>query len=529
MGLGLACLVLMPSLLTAEPPKVLSAPELAARIDQLIAARWQERGVQPAEASSDAEFLRRVYLDLVGRIPEVMEVRVFLADKSADKRAKLIEKLLTTGVNHTNHFINVWRDLMLPQTNNPQLRFLAGGLDAWLREQLRNQVGYDVLVRRLLTAPLAIDRANPRAFDPTEASARVFYQANENRPENLAASTSKLFLGVKLECAQCHDHPFAKWTKQQFWEYAAFFSGIQTRGPNPAFAQITEKPDQREITIPGTDKKVQARFLDGTEPKWKDGANTRAVLAEWMTTADNPFFARAAANRLWEHFFGSELVEECDSLGGEDSKPLHQDLLDELARQLAANQFDEKYLMRAITLSKTYQRSSKVSHESQNDPALYARMALKGLTGKQLYESFRTATGLRGGDTNPNQRFGAPGVETAFLTQFSNQSDKRTEYQTSILQALAMMNGRLMSDMVEALNLERAGHFAAVVDAPFLDTTEKKVETLFLLALSRPPSETERERFVKYVNAGGAAGDTKKALADVFWALLNSTEFMFNH
>jgi hypothetical protein len=509
--------------------KVLSAQELAARIDQLIAARWAEKGVKPADTADDAEFQRRVYLDLIGRIPRVMEVREFLDDKNADKRQRLVEKLLASddyANNYANHFTNVWRALMLPQTNNQQLLGLAGGLEMWLRDQLQKNVGYDQMVRELLTTPVGFDRANLRAFDPNQPSARVFYQANENRPENLAASTSRLFLGVKLECAQCHDHPFAKWTRNQFWEYAAFFAGIQTRGPGGAFAQVQEKPDLHEIKIPGTEKVVQARFLDQTEPQWKEGGNTRAALAEWITRADNPFFARAAVNRTWAHFFGIGITDPIDE-PGDENPPSHPELLDELARQFAAHQFDVKYLTRAMVNSKTYQLSSKVSHESQNDARVFARMSLKGLTAEQLFDSLAEATGYQPqAQVNARGGFGVGSPRAEFLAKFANHSDKRTEFQTSILQALALMNGRFVED---ATSVERSRTLAAVIDSPFLGTTEKKIETLYLSALSRKPRADEMQRFLKYVNDGGANGDGKKALADVFWALLNSSEFLFNH
>src|SRR5262249_49461825 len=157
--------------------------------------------------------------------------------------------------------------------------------------------------------------------------AAVFYQANENKPENLAGSTARLFLGVSLECAQCHDHPFDRWSRNQFWQYAGFFTDV-----TPPNARGTPALPQGQIKIPALDKVVKARFLDGKEPEWKDGTGTRPTLAEWMTAADNPFFARAIVNRLWAYFFGSELVERAEGSQAE-APAAHKELLDELARE----------------------------------------------------------------------------------------------------------------------------------------------------------------------------------------------------
>src|SRR5262249_28627339 len=270
------------------------------------------KGIKPAPVADDAEFLRRIYLDLAGRIPRVSEVHAFLEDKSRDKRQQLVARLLKSP-HYINHFTNVWRAQMLPETNNPQLRFLVQDFETWLRQRLRENTRYDELVREMLTAPVTFRNRQQIPGVVPEPTPIAFYQANEMRPENLAASTSRLFLGVKLECAQCHNHPSGRWSRQQFWEYAAFFSGVRPIGPGNPFTAAQEKSHEREITIPGMEKVVKARFLDETEPKWDEEMSTRATLAKWLTAADNPFFARAAANRIWAHFFGIGLVEPADN------------------------------------------------------------------------------------------------------------------------------------------------------------------------------------------------------------------------
>jgi hypothetical protein len=513
MSLGVVCLFTAALPVRAAPPaEDRDVRDLAAQIDQLVGAAWKADGIQPATASSDAEFLRRVYLDLVGRIPSITVVRDFLDDPAPDKRAKLVRRLLQTDA-HATHWANVWRAVMLPP-NGPIVRNNAG-FQGWLQQRIKDRVGWDQLVRELLTA----SPGNVR-----DQGTLTFYQANEQKAENLAAATSRLFLGVKLECAQCHDHPFAKWKRQQFWEYAAFFANFQGQGPR------TQPPapgsNRREITIPTTNRTVQARFLDGVEPTWKDGVDSRVTLADWVTAAENPFFARNAVNRLWEYFFGIGLIEPVDE-PSDDNPPCHPELLDELARQFAAHQFDVSFLIRAITASKTYQLTSQVSHPSQNQPRRFARMLVRGLSPEQLFDSLTEAIGWEPGD---GERGGRPGVgglassRAEFLARFPPQ-EKRTELQTSILQALYLMNGKFLAD---ATTPAGSRNLATVLDAQGVSTA-RRIRELYLITLSRQPTKEETERLVSYVDRGGPSGDARKALTDVFWALLNSSEFFLNH
>lgn len=545
-GVGVLCLMLVFSLraAAAEPDmdkvkvseEMKAALKLTAQIDQLVAAHWESRGAKPAPVADDAEFIRRVYLDLAGRIPHISEVRKFLDDKSPDKRVLLIQELLVRMVedkpgpnpNYVNNFTAVWRALMIPQTNNQQFNQFGNQLDNWLKARLRENIAYDQMVRDLITS--SVGGVNPQGgrppgFNPNEPNALAFFQANEFKPENVAAATSRLFLGVKLECAQCHDHPFAKWKRDQFWEYAAFFSGITPQ--RGGFAAQRDESGKREIAIPNTDRKAQAKFLDGKEPEWKEGVPTRTTLAEWMTSPDNPFFAKAAVNRLWGHFLGIGLVEPIDEMVGAESVASNTELLDLLAKEFVASKFDVKHMIRAITASKAYQLTSEQTDPSQADPRMLARMNLKGLTPEQLFDSLAMATGFREQGI-PNQRlgFGVNSARGEFLAKFANHSDKRTEYSTSILQALMLMNGRFTAD---ATDLVRSGTLAGVLDSPFLDTTEKKIETLYLSTLNRKPRAEELAMMVKYVDKDNPSGDSKKALADVLWVLLNSSEFILNH
>jgi hypothetical protein len=491
---------------------------LATRIDQLITARWAAKNVVPASPAEDPEFLRRVYLDLAGRVPRVSEVRDFLDDSRPDKRRRLVEWLLASP-SYVNNFGNLWSDLLLSQGNQDQLQYLKPAFESWLRKQLEADTPYDKLVREVLAGSVAYNNMGER-----EGSALAFYQANEMKPENLAASTSRLFLGVKLECAQCHKHPFAKWSRKQFWQFAAFFAGVQSAN-GAGFGGVIERKDRRQLKIGGTDKVVEARFLDDSRPDWKKVSSPRVALADWVTSPANPYFTRNIVNRVWAHFFGVGIVDPIDDL--DPTNPAsHPELLDELARQFVEHRYDVKYLIRAITSSRTYQLSSAVSHPSQADPRLFARVSVKGLTAEQLFDSLATATGYHDGGDNPRLGFIAGrSVRREFLTKFASK-DRPTETQTTILQALALMNGQFTAD---ATSLELSETLAAVADAPFLDSTSRRVEVLFLATLSRKPRPGELERFVKYVDRKRAGGKDKAALADVFWALLNSSEFILNH
>jgi hypothetical protein len=487
---------------------------LADKIDQYIAERQKEAKTQAAPLSDDSEFLRRVSLDLAGRIPALGLARDFPQISSTQKRRELL-RLLVKDPRFAEHFAVVWRHLLLPPPNNTAFGQNPGQYDAFerfLRDELNRPLArFDRIARPLV---LGANGGQP---------GQVFYQAYENKIENLAGATARLFLGVKLECAQCHDHPFASWRRKQFWEYAAFFSGVRRRSK--------DVKGGREITIPGTNKVVKIRFPDGTEPKFENAAEARGVLLEWMTAADNPFFAKATVNRMWEYFFGVGLIDPLDE-PSEDNPPSHPELLDELAKEFIAHQFDLRFLTLAITASQTYQRSSALTHESQKDPRLFARALVRGLSAEQVLDSMSRAAALGdyelGSGSNMGvDQFGRPvrSLRSEFFDRFPLQA-KKSEAATSILQALFLMNSDVMETLIDThknknLELLRIGDKRV--------STSKRVEQLFLLTLTRLPTAQERARLVEYIDKGGPSGDSRQAVSDVFWALLNSSEFALNH
>jgi Protein of unknown function (DUF1549) len=274
-----------------KPPEISKsardARALATKIDRLLAEKWAEAKVVPVGPADDAEYLRRLYLDLVGKVPTASEAREFLDDPAPDKRARLLERLLDSPT-YTARATDLWRQLLLPEADTEgQARFAAPAFEAWLRKKVVENVGYDKMVREILTAKLGARTANPSS-SKIEPSPGAFYIAKEGKPENLAAGASRVFLGVRLECAQCHNHPFAKWKREEFWGLAAFFAGVQKQGPDDGMGAIREVGSRHELAIPGTEKIVKAAFLDGPPPAWKVKAEPREVLADWMISPKNP-------------------------------------------------------------------------------------------------------------------------------------------------------------------------------------------------------------------------------------------------
>jgi hypothetical protein len=425
----------------------------------------------------------------------------FLDDTRPNKRRLWIDELLDGPDNaplYVQHFTHFWRRQLLAQTP-PQSDAVVAPLEGWLHKQLKANAPYDRLAYALLT----------------DAEAAGFFVANENKAENLASRTSRLLLGVKLECAQCHDdRSGGKWKRTQFWELAAFFADLSQDGAEYIVtAPRQQKAGPARIRISELNTWVETRFPDGRRPSWERAITPRQALAEWITCRDNPWFARAAANRLWHYFFGVGLIDPVDGLGLEDNPPSHPELLDELVQQFIAHDFDLKYLIRAIALSRTYQRSSKQTHARQAEPRLFARAASRALSAEQLYDSLVLATGYRPGS-------GPPRVE--FLTPFDDPDSQPADYQASVQQALMMMNGKFTE---AATRSPRSTTVAAVIDGKRSGPLAKRVEDLYLITLSRRPRPQEAKRLLDYA----AELESKQALRDIFWSLLNSTEFILNH
>jgi Ca2+-binding EF-hand superfamily protein len=487
---------------------------MAERIDAHIFGALVASGVVAAPPSDDAEFFRRIWLDIAGTIPPAAEVRDFLRDDHVEKRRRAVEQLLDSP-EYVNHFADVWRFALIPEAAaDSRLRNLDPPLEGWLRQRLIENTPYDELVRELLTAPLDSQAA-------ATLSPAAFFLAKQRAPEKLAASASRVFLGVRLECAQCHDHPFDDWTRQQFWQFAAFFAEVAPPSPVKAPNSIGAS-SRRRIAIPDTDQVVEAVFLDGARPE--PVRSPRAELAGWITDGDNPYFARAAVNRLWAHFFGAGLVEPPDDFAPANPAS-HPELLAELAEDFADHGFDLKHLIRAITASRAYQLSS-AGGDADGSPQQFARMAVKPLSPEQRWASLVQATGYPPliWRTTPRSSARRSNPEFEFRQQFAGGAGAAIEQEMSVPQTLLLMNGPLTTLAVDP---EQGRTLAAVIAFPL--TPREQIKALYLATLSRPPRQDEWEGLELYVLDGGPRGDPDLALSDVFWALLNSAEFGTNH
>lgn len=508
---------------------------VTARVNARIEAGWKHAGVAPADRASDAEFVRRAYLDLTGVIPTVQEARDFLDDKRKNKRARLIDRLIgapadakpQAAARFATRLADIWQHAMLPQLNNSRrYRNQAGVFHTWLRNHFAENTPYDKMVGELLTytgsaSGYMIQRGRQRRI----TGPGLYYQLLELKPEELAASTSRLFLGVQIQCAQCHNHPFDHWTQKDFWSYAAFFAQLKqpaARG-NLRFVREVADTNTGEVKLPDTETVVAPRFLGSKSTELTTGKTRRQQLAVWLTSKENPYFAKATVNRVWAILFGYGLVDPVDDFGKHNAAS-HPQLLNELAADFANNGYDLRRLFRILAKSRAYQLSSELKKGEAEYARLFNRMAIKSLTPEQIYDCVEIATAKRD-LPNAYQSAGYGSRPSAtkqqFIGKFEAPTQGTTEFQAGIPQALTMMNGSLIA---AATDVNRSDILIAVTEAPFM-TDEQRVESLFLAALSRKPTDAERAKFVGYIKRKGA----RQAYGDVLWALLNSTEFLLNH
>jgi uncharacterized protein DUF1549/uncharacterized protein DUF1553 len=486
------------------------------RLDELVVARIKAAGFEPAARAGDEEFIRRVYLDLTGAIPRVAEVRDFLADERPDKRAQLIDALLESPA-HATHLANTWRNIMLPGGLNLEQINNVVGVQNWLRQRFVENVRYDNLVSELLVAS-----------DGGEAGPALYYTSLDLAPEKLAGSTARIFLGLQIECAQCHDHPFDHWKQTDFWGYAAFFARLrqpEMNNPNPRGRARLIDLDEGEVKLPGKDTVVLPKYPAGLSPDQRELGTRREQLAIWMASRDNPFLGRAGVNRVWWHLFGRGLVEPVDDLGRQNQAS-HPELLDELSMYFARSGFNLRELYRTLAASETYQRTSTWTQEPAPPAELYVHIPVKTLTAEQLYDSVNRVLHRRTQSMMAGINVNSPLLDQqrqAFIAKVQSSGRNFLEYQAGVLQALALLNG---SDLAEATDPERSPLLGSL-QAPFFDDDDR-LRTLFLATYSRPPTQPElsvcRAQLSKY-----SESDRAKGYSDVLWALLNSAEFALNH
>src|SRR5688572_26258743 len=281
-----------------EPPR---PPAMSARIDELLAQRRQAADIKPAELAGDAEFLRRVHFDLCGVLPTVATARSFLSDPRPDKRTRLIDELLDHP-DHATHLADTWRHFLLPGDLDVERQAGVRGFQNWLRAQFVRNRRYDNIVAELLV---------PEDISPSSeaAAASLFYSALQFKPEELAANTSRIFMGVQIQCAQCHDHPMNNWKQKDFWGYAAFFARVRQPQMRARTAATVMEATTGEVMLPDTQTVVLPKFLDSSISRPDDDSGRRRALAIWLASSSNAYFAKATVNRVFSQLFGRGIVE----------------------------------------------------------------------------------------------------------------------------------------------------------------------------------------------------------------------------
>jgi hypothetical protein len=488
---------------------------MTARVDELLVQMWAAASIEPAATATDTEFLRRAYLDLVGVIPRASEVREFLADQRPDKRAIVIDRLLASP-RHATHMATLVRNRILPLGVDPTHDREALGLQKWLRTRFAKNLRYDNLVGGLLLTS-----------GGDELGPALYFRANDLAPEKMAGSAAELFLGLKLQCAECHDHPFAHWKQSDFWGVAAFFARVK----DPDGRQMSRNAfrlvdaDSGDVMIPNSTETVAPKYLGGNAPGDDRWQSRRAQFATWMASSDNPWFARAAVNWTWTALFGQNLVDSLDEVGAAGSDD-REKLLDELAAYFVESGFDLRDLWRTLANTRAYQLSGQYEEKDAVSPALFAYKLPRPLTPEQCYDSFmvlvprdaagqqwsRMATSI---DEDP--------LRMEFVRTMRPPPGAATEFRGSTLQSLAMMNGPVMAGLTSS----QANRLVATLDAPFMNDNDR-AEAIYLAVLSREPSDNERDTVVKMLGECKTSEDNRQVQSDLIWALLNSTEFAFN-
>ncbi|MCG6155911.1 DUF1549 and DUF1553 domain-containing protein [Rubinisphaera margarita] len=490
------------------------------KLNRLMAELWRTNNVAPVRAATDDEMLRRTYLDLAGRIPTVAEVRDFLNDQSPNRYERLINRLLDSP-DHASHLAAVWRSFLIPEGVDLSVFGGVAAFDRWLAEEFEANKPYNEVVSDLLLAEGRLSRSGPL----------LFYSAVKLNPEELAARTSRVFLGMRLECAQCHDHPFEPWTQKDFWGMAAFFAQIsRPKGELEAVSTVMRVSDidRGEVMIPEFDLVVKPHYLGERTPATSEGTKSRRqLLVDWLANAENPYFARATVNRVWGHLFGRGIVDPIDDFGTQH-KPLSPELLEQLAERFVATNFDLRDLVRTIVLSRPYRLTSGADEVNETRQQWFAQMTVKTLTAAQMYDCISVATMLE------NNVPGSARVLTTnrignnerdqFIQEFHTPAGQQTDYHAGIPQALTLMNGGLIDG---ATGLARSGLLSSL-EAPFFSDQER-LEILFLATLSRLPRDDERLVFGEYIRPELSDEEKRENFADLLWALLNSAEFTMNH
>ena len=491
-------------------------PEANNFVDELVYAKLNKLQILPSDVCSDSEFIRRAYLDLTGRLPKIEETMAFLADEHSEKRTQLIDQLLDSD-DFASFWALKWGDVL--RSNSKKLK-TAGvyKFRRWLYDGIRNDKPLDQFARELLTAEGSVYE-NPAAN---------YWRASRD-PNDATETTAQLFLGIRIQCAKCHNHPFERWSQDNYYGIAAAFARVGRKAGPLADDEIIFQANGGEVKQPRTGETMKVHLLLKGDVDVPADRDRRDVFAEWLTKAENPFFARASVNRIWGHLMGRGIVEPVDDFR-DSNPPSNAALLDRLAEDFAKNNFSRKWAIRTIMQSRVYQLSSRKNDFNADDEIYNSHANTRLLSAEQLLDAICQVTGVAesfGGvpagtravelpDPPTNHYFlkvfGQPQREMACECERSNESN--------LSQALQMINGPVVHNKLRA----DTGRIVKMINEKKSD--EEIINTLYLAALSREAAEAEMKAAKGHLSN---TEDRRQALEDIGWAILNSKEFLFQH
>ena len=484
-------------------------------VDQHMHEKFRKLRINPSQLCTDEEFLRRVTLDIAGVLPTVEEYERFIADTDPLKREKLVDELLDRK-EFVELWVMKWAELLMIRTTQqitykPMLRYYN-----WLQDKLANNVPIDKMVQELLGA----------SGGTFENAATNYYQM-ETDPLKVAENVAQVFMGMRIQCAQCHNHPFDRWTMDDYYSFAAFFSQIGRKPGEDPRETIVFNSGGGEVTHAVGGRVMAPKFLGGNAPD-VSGKDRRVVMAEWLASAENPFFARNLTNIVWNHFFGKGIINEVDDVRV-SNPPVNAELLDALAQKFTEYNYDFKKLVRDICTSRTYQLSTATNETNEKDERNFSHAMLRRIRAEILLDAISQVTDTK--NKFPGLPMGARAVQISngntssyFLTTFGRATRNsvcacEVKVEPNLSQALHLLNGDTIESKIAQGKLVETRLAERIPPM-------KIVEELYIRCLCRKPTDKELEQIAAQVEA---AADKKQILEDTFWALLNSREFVFNH
>jgi Protein of unknown function (DUF1549)/Protein of unknown function (DUF1553)/Bacterial Ig-like domain (group 2) len=487
-------------------------------IDDLVMEKLQSLNLPPSPKSSDAEFIRRAFVDTIGLLPTEQETRDFLASKDSKKRDKLIEALLSRP-EFVDYWSYKWSDLLLVQSKKLKGASMWSYYN-WIHNNVAANTPWDKMVRDLVTAK----------GSTLQNGAANFYVLHDD-PRLMSETASQAFLGMSINCAKCHNHPMEKWTNDQYYKMANLFARVRTKNGASEGENIVFASNTGDLVQPLTGKPQPPEPLDGTPMSLESTEDRRVHFADWLVSRDNPYFTRAIVNRVWKNFYGVGLVENVDDLRVTNPAS-NEKLFSAAAKYLADQKFDLKALMRVILQSETYQRGSTPLKENEDDSRFYSHYYPRRLMAEVLLDTISEATASPTDFKNYPKGWRAiqlpdSNVDSYFLKSFGRPDREKTcecerTAEPNVTQILHIANGNTLNKKLEAKN--------NLIGMWITNNTpaEKIVEEAYLTALARFPTTTEKEKMVTTI-AKAEEKDKRAAVEDIYWALLSSKEFLFNH